>query len=152
MLSPRPDRALRRLVADLSEARSEDVAAVLAQLDPAQRRKVEALLIAYRGGGVAAPVQVVAHAPPAPDPFEGVSPWLAARLSERRPLRLAADTAGPGLEHAMTAPALAALRSVAAEVRPEAAPPLVAPIETQPRKPPRRDRLHDILLGRRGPS
>jgi hypothetical protein len=50
----------------------------------------------------------------------------------------------------MTAVALAALRSVAAEVRPEAAQPLVTPIEPS-RKPPRRDRLHDIFLSRRGP-
>lgn len=150
MLSQRPERALRRLVADLSQAQAEDVAAVLAQLDPSQRHKVEALLAAYRGGATVTPIQTVAHAPAGPEPetpeiFEGVSPWLAARLGERRALRLAEA----GLDHAMTAPAVAALRAVAGEVGPQASAPLVTPIETL-RKPVRRDRLHHLLLGRRG--
>lgn len=156
MPSPRPDRALRRLVADLANARGDDIAAVLAKLDAQQRRTIETLLAEYRGAVVSVPVQPTAPAPPRPeaDAFDGVSSWLAARVSDRpasaAPLRLGPDAGGPSLEHAMTASALAALRAAAATVRPSPAPP-VTPIEHPPR-PPRRDRLHDIFLGRRTPS
>ena len=102
MTSRKPDRALRRLVAELASEREEDVEAVLALLDPWQCAAVQALLDDYSG----------APAPPAADQpdwrIEGLSPWLLRRL-EGEP---------PG---ATTAQGLELLRRCAASLRAEPA-------------------------------
>jgi hypothetical protein len=46
-----PDRQLRRMVVDLAALHGDDVAAVLEQLDPEQRRKVETLLKEFSAFG-----------------------------------------------------------------------------------------------------
>lgn len=76
MPPPAPDHALRRIVADLAVLHADDVAAVLSELDPAERRTVEGLLRDY-----------AAYFDPAQKPEDRIgydasqlSPWLVQRL------------------------------------------------------------------------
>ncbi|PVM84416.1 hypothetical protein DDF62_22025 [Caulobacter radicis] len=96
MPAPAPDRALRKLVAELAQATPEDVLGVLDQLPPAHRDEVSALLAAYDG----APAQGVRPQAVEPAVSAGLSPWLAAR----------ARGAGGDLAFSMTPTATAALR------------------------------------------
>ncbi len=69
------DKELRRLVADLAAATTEDVAAVLDMLDTRTRAQVRALLAAYAGiEDISEP-----EASPAFVNTSGLSDWLAAR-------------------------------------------------------------------------
>jgi hypothetical protein len=73
----RPDRALRRAVADLARLHPDDAAAVLGALDLDEKAKVDALIADFQGRPLA-----VAPAPEA-EPvwaYEGVSPWLLLRI------------------------------------------------------------------------
>lgn len=92
------DRELRRLVADLAATTSEDMAAVLGMLDPRHAAQVRSMLAAY--GGVADAFHVEAAA--ATVNTEGLSDWLAARVTNRQPAGLEA--------YRMTPPAVEALR------------------------------------------
>lgn len=73
-----PDRALRRLVADLAAEQPQDVQAILAELEPAQRLRVEALLKSFLGQTVIRPTTGGA-ASTVPTP-QDVSSGLLARL------------------------------------------------------------------------
>jgi hypothetical protein len=100
-----PDRALRRLVAELSVRDESDVQAILAELEPDQRRRVENLLALCRGD------EPIGERPKAEPPSVSTrfSPWLALRLAgdasgqprfqmtdhARRTLREAADALSP---------------------------------------------------------
>ena len=79
------DRELRRLVADLAATTSEDMAAVLGMLDPRHAAQVRSMLAAY--GGVADAFHVEAAATVN---TEGLSDWLAARVTNRQPAGLEA--------------------------------------------------------------
>lgn len=113
---PAPDRALRRLVADLAQAAPDDVQGVLDHLDATHRDQVRALLAAYDGE----PVETE-HAPRAEAAAPlGLSLWLEAR----------ARSAGGDPAFAMTPAASAALRACipglgeAARATPSSQPPI----------------------------
>jgi hypothetical protein len=113
------DRALRRLLLTLSEARPDDVAAILSGLDDGQRSTAESMLQQISGRR---PEAAVASAePPAAAPprgeweIEGISPWLAARLANG-----SASAGGAGELHSpfsLTPDALKALRGAAEAIR-----------------------------------
>jgi len=109
MASPRSERVLRSLVADLSRVRPQDRDAILRELSPGQRPIVEDLLQAYSGMA----------APPSPDPdaidLRGFSPALAERLR--------ADASAPGATGRMTEGALSAFRACARQTAPPQATP-----------------------------
>lgn len=98
-----PDRALRRLIADLAERPRADVRAVLSDLAPEQRARAEKLIVEFKG---------TANAPARAEPTasvdtEGLSPWLAARLRTA--------TGDPAaVDFAMTPAALESLKRAAA--------------------------------------
>lgn len=118
-MSPRPpDQALRRMVAELAATTPDDVAAILAELDLPQRRRVEALLADYLGEPAEA-----APAPPPPSVHKaaGLSPWLAARIE-----------GAPDETIRMTPAARDALRACAAGLEPEAPPQAPAPVAREP--------------------
>jgi hypothetical protein len=76
MSRPRAERALRRAVAGLARLHPDDVAAILAALDPAERARVDALVGSFAGRAPAAE-------PDEAQPewaYESVSPWLLARI------------------------------------------------------------------------
>lgn len=111
---PLPDRALRRLVVELAALHAEDVRAVLAELDPAQRPKVEALLQEFSDFGFAEKLV------PAPDNGVAIdsarlSPWLVGRCN--------------GSDAAMTAHSRAVLLACAGRLYP--APRAEAPVKRQ---------------------
>ena len=117
-MRPRPDRGLSGLVAGLGGAHPDDVAAVLARLDPERRDQAQALLAAYAGRELPAePSRRLAGDAPAPlaaKPAygtDGLSDWLAQRLR-------ADPSAGASQACGMTPMALAALRASAAELAP----------------------------------
>jgi len=128
------DRALRRLVARLGAARTEDVEAVLSRLDPAQRRRIRALL---HGDAVPAP----APAAPPVDLAEGLAPWLRARVRAATGTQTADDKRSFG----MTPAAIEAL--AAAAVAPRAAP-RPAPLP----RPSRFDQMKGRLIRPRVPT
>ena len=109
MPSASPDRALRRLVAQLARAGDEDIRAVLAELPPRQREAVRGLLASH--AGLPRPASVTPIVAGMAD-LEGVSPWLVERL------------AGGVAGSAMTETARAALQASAATLqrRPATAP------------------------------
>ncbi len=103
-MSLQPDRALRRLVADLAVLHPDDVSAVLQGLDPRERGTVEALLREYVAHFEQAPAKVSdirAHYD-----LSRLSPWLVDRI----------ETA----DFAVTAQARQALRDVAVRIFPMA--------------------------------
>lgn len=112
-----PERALRRLVANLAAEPSDDIRAILAELEPAERRRVEGLLGEYLGPTGAASADRAAASPPPRRPA-GVSANLLARLDDegafaitplaRETLREAAAAMAP----AQTSPAGRGPRSV----------------------------------------
>lgn len=107
----REEKALRRLVANLSRTRAEDVDAVLEELAPDQRAVVRELLAACRGQPLAAPPQT-GPTSPALDP-QGFSRAIAERLAP-----------GGGDRSAgwrMTEAAAEALRACARQIPPEPA-------------------------------
>lgn len=127
MPAPAPDRALRKLVAELAQATPEDVLGVLDQLPPTHRDEVSALLAAYDG----APVQAVRPQMVEPAVSAALSPWLAAR----------ARSAGGDLAFSMTPAATAALR--------ECVPAIGVPAPARTSAPtPARARGVDTLLAR----
>ncbi|MGE5566066.1 MAG: hypothetical protein ACM3YN_07930 [Parcubacteria group bacterium] len=148
MSNRRPDKTLRRMVADLAMASPEDAKAILDELDARARQRVEALLAEYRGEVAplsrAAPVNAIAQ----PIAIDGLSPWLAARLDRRtqttagRPgsLTSAAEARELGVDYSITQTAFEALRSVAAATREAAKERTPAPWSGPARK---------ALLGRR---
>jgi hypothetical protein len=73
---PRPDRALRRMAMDLATLHPEDADAVLGELDPGQRNRIEMLLADLSEFGFGDGPQK--DVPPAIDPSR-LSPWLVAR-------------------------------------------------------------------------
>jgi len=104
---PRPgaDRALRRLIAELALRPSDDVAAVLEKLAPAERQRAERLLAEFHGRTPSA------AAPAAPETAREVevgllSPWLRARLEAK-------DNGGATADFKVTPRALQALRAAA---------------------------------------
>ncbi len=112
---PPSDRALRRAVAQLAAAASEDIEAVLQELDPRQRETVLGLLGELVGGAGAAPddgddAAAVARR-------IGLSPWLVTRVCGEAPgqrgvnLRGDAITAAVQRDFVMTPTAAAALRA-----------------------------------------
>src|SRR5438552_4195023 len=134
MPPPPPDRALRRLVAELAGLRDADADAVLSDLGETHRATVRHLLDGYRRAE-----------PPAPHgramvSLEGLSPWLAARLGKAvaGDARLKASAAGredpPGLAFDMTPFAMRALALSAVEA------------EGRPLVGPRRSTDHDWFL------
>lgn len=76
-----PDRALRQLVADLSQARPDDVEAVLDDLSEDQQARVRRLLREYLGEPPA-PAELPGPPARARVRLRGLSPWLAARLDK----------------------------------------------------------------------
>jgi hypothetical protein len=72
-----PERALRRLVADLARAGDGEVEKVLGELPPPQRRRVSVLLLELNGES-----RAPAPAPDEVPPTSGLSPWLAARVED----------------------------------------------------------------------
>lgn len=82
-----PDRALRRMVAQLSVLGEDDIEAILNGLDGGRRKEVEALLLECRNGTHVFPhlIRPEARPPASFDPTR-MSPWLVERL----------DPAGPG--------------------------------------------------------
>lgn len=125
MRRPVPDRALRRVIVELAALDAADRDAILAELDPAQRDKVEALLAENAGIALPAP-------PPHDDDgdaFAGLSPAFAERVRT-----------GAG----MTPDALAALRTCAAEILPRHA----APAAIGRVRPSLLDRIAATLSGR----
>lgn len=105
----RSDRALRRAVTGLARLHPDDVAAILAALDPAEKARVDALMAGFAGAPVT-PEQ----APAAPVfAYEGVSPWLLGRIDPD-----AAPAPGKGRDFVvMTEAAGEALREAAAPFR-----------------------------------
>lgn len=102
---PSPDQALRRLVFDLGALPADDATAVLDQLDPPHRKKVEALLRELSEFGFGQ------NALNPADEFSGVDVARLSPLSIER-LKAGRDTI------AMTAAARAALRDCAARLFP----------------------------------
>lgn len=96
------DAALQNLVAELAETTPEDMAAVLAMLDPASAVKVRGLLAAYLRVGTAEQDKVT------PLNTAGLSDWLAARVIARPSDDL--DT------YRMTPHAIETLRALSASV------------------------------------
>lgn len=133
MLRGRPDRDLRRLVAELAATSAEDLEAILSGLDPAQRQQVGGLLADYSGAPEAAESLPPPPAPKPPPRLSGLSPWLAARLRQAGRLDAAhasrpagqPDAGGrlPGNVVAMTPTALRTLRACAETLEAERRPP-----------------------------
>lgn len=96
-----PDRALRRMLADLARLHPDDVEAILGALEPAERKQVDRLIAGLDGGpaGRAAPSDRPAWS------YEGVSPWLLERI----------EPGGKGGAFVLTTPASAAALKAAAE-------------------------------------
>lgn len=114
-----PDRALRKLVAELAQAEADDVAAILQELDGASQRKVKALLLDYAGGPAEAPESRPLDRPV--PRLEGFSPWLADRLSGRAAAQslgfpAARAKRAPTEDFNMTPAAVEALRTCAGEL------------------------------------
>lgn len=83
-MPPAPERALRRALARLAELGPDDAEAVLAELDPEQRRRAQALLGEARRGQIAPEDARWRQA--------GISPWLLDRMAGRgRPIAPAAQ-------------------------------------------------------------
>jgi hypothetical protein len=81
MPSPRPDKALRRLIAELATASPGDVQEILAGLDFKQRQIAGRLLIEYSGQSDPTPHESPAQEFPAPLlVIDGLSTWLGRRL------------------------------------------------------------------------
>jgi hypothetical protein len=95
MPPPAPDRAVRRLVADLAATRPEDIEAILDELDDGQRSRVRTLLGEYLGAHQA-PAAGMPVERPRPVVIEGLSPWLAARLERAQPAGVAPPRRRPG--------------------------------------------------------
>lgn len=86
-MTPRkPDRALRRALAELRRMGSEDREAIIAQLPPVDRARIAGLL----RGDAARPVPA---SPPAPFTEAGYSHWLLKRLGEGPPEAMTAEAA-----------------------------------------------------------
>jgi hypothetical protein len=73
---PRPDRTLRRMAMDLATLHPDDADAVLGELEPGQRKRVEMLLADLSEFGFGERPQK--DASPSIDPSR-LSPWLVAR-------------------------------------------------------------------------
>ncbi|HZZ34905.1 MAG TPA: hypothetical protein VFE03_04210 [Caulobacteraceae bacterium] len=110
-----PDRALRRIVAELATLEESDREAVLEDLDHGRRRAIRALLDEYAGEPAAAAMVDKAR----PSIPEGLSPWLAIRIDAPTVERGGGQGEHAGLEPAfefeMSPTALKALRASAAE-------------------------------------
>lgn len=105
----RSDKALRRAVTGLARLHPDDVAAILAALDPAEKARVDALMAGFAGAPVAAEIEPAAPA----FAYEGASPWLLARIDPG-----AAPTPGKSRDFVvMTEAAGGALRDAAAPFR-----------------------------------
>lgn len=78
MPHPAPDHALRRIVADLAVLHADDVAAVLGELDAAQRQTVEGLLRDY--AAYFDPAQTQKPEDRIGYDASQLSPWLVQRL------------------------------------------------------------------------
>ena len=70
-----PDRALRRLIADLADLPAKDQASILDMLEPAQRGRITVLMREYSGTSADAASSVLMR----PD-TSALSPWLAHRV------------------------------------------------------------------------
>jgi hypothetical protein len=117
MLRRRPDRALRRAVADLARLHPDDAGAVLGALDPEDKARIDALIAEFHGRPVPAPnpAQPAVEAEPA-WVYEGASPWLLLRIDPN------AKVGRAGREFVlMTDAARDALGEAAAPFRTEAA-------------------------------
>ena len=104
------DAALRRLVADLAKATNADVRAILSELDPDQRGRVEILLASFLGERLpeAAKSQDASSA-------LNLTAGLSAELAQRVHAGLAPSP--PATEWAMTSRALTALQDAASLCR-----------------------------------
>lgn len=74
----RPDRALRRAVADLARLHPDDLGMILDALEPAEKARIDALVAEFSARPAPRPA-----AEPEAEPvwaYEGVSPWLRARI------------------------------------------------------------------------
>jgi len=130
VLTRRPDKGLRRAVADLAALTTEDIQAVLAGLEERQRESIEALLASYRGEP-ARSVSVVHLEQQTGESIAiiGLSPWLAARIERRsqsessRPGAFAAmsgvEAREAGMAYTITPTAFEALRTSAARLQRE---------------------------------
>lgn len=104
MRQPGSEKSLRRLVLDLTRLQQADVDGILAELDDAQRGRVEALLLDARGLSASGPVEASS------DPLDRLSPWLVERLQ------------GQGRSGVRMTPAtLGALRAAARDLDPSSA-------------------------------
>jgi hypothetical protein len=109
------------LVADLARAPAEDIEAVLADLEPAHRARVQALIVDYLGG-TPKPARPVTTPRRNYAKVAGLSPWLVERLDGGEPagrlggLRRKTSGQPQGGAFAMTPTALDALRRCAAAV------------------------------------
>lgn len=103
MPRPDPERALRRLVADLSRLHPDDSEAILATLAPDERARLDRLIAGVPEAAEPAPVWR----------YEGVSPWLLDRIEPdmREPGRRGRDFV------LMTPAATEALRNAAEPFR-----------------------------------
>jgi hypothetical protein len=115
MRRPRPDRALKRAVADLARLHPDDAEAVLGALDPDEKARVDALIADHEGRPPAPAPQAQPEAAPVWT-YDGVSPWLLLRIDPN------ARVGRAGREFVlMTDAARDALREAAEPFRAEAA-------------------------------
>ena len=78
MPRPRPDRALRRAVTALARLHPEDLALVLDALEPVEKARIDALIAGFDGR--CDPDAWPEAAAETVWTYEGVSPWLRARI------------------------------------------------------------------------
>ena len=112
----RSDRALRRAVSRLGRLHPDDVEAILGELDPGERTRIDALIAGFAGRPLPVEAPPAAGAAEEEEPqwvSESVSPWLLARIDpdDRRAGR------SPPEFVLMTEAGSAALRAAAEPVR-----------------------------------
>lgn len=135
----RPDRALRKLVAELAIVHPDDLGAILKGLDEEEQARVEALLAEYRTKTVTLDLAPEEAAPPKWG-IEGASPWLMERI-EPSPAGGGSAEAG---SFSMTETAQAALRAAAEPFRA----PLLLEARPDSRGPSLAGRVKQIVLRR----
>ena len=98
------EKALRKLVIELATATTEDIAAVLAMLEPRQAAMMRALLAAYTDVGDIFELE----AAPQVARTSGLSDWLAARTLGQQPM--------DGADYTITPKTAETLRALAASL------------------------------------
>lgn len=119
MRRPSPDRLLRKLVADIGRAHPDDIAAILARLDPEHQSRARALFATFVGREFATSDGAAPGPGPAPDATKpeawpaGLSAWLLVRLRQPQTDSASSRPRDSTRRDGMTPMALAALRESA---------------------------------------